>query len=240
MRSAIIFIIALAVSGISLAESPAQIHGEYAAPFGLEWGMSKEQVTAMGVKLTPERPVSRFGITKSRGIYTAKTLPKNLPDAEEYELLFKQGFGLVKVSAQTRRTRNDLFGSEGKERYSQLKTAIIKKYGRPDTVVEQTGINGTYDKRHQFYECLRLESCGAWRSDWENKKDGYKDGFILLRLRPYLFSKWEGVVVIIYASAALHTVREQEAEERARAQKQEEEKRARADEERARADEDAL
>ena len=230
MRNAIIFIIALAVSGIALAESHAQNYGKYAAPFGLEWGMSKEQLTAMGVKLTP--------IDEAEGVYTAERLPKKLRDVKEYTLLLKQGFGLVKATAETNAFKSDYSGSAAKKRYSQLKTAIINKYGRPDTVAEQTGVNGTYQRRHQFYQCLMSVGCGAWASIWSNKKDGYISLYILG------VSRSEGVVSIGYESAAFYTAREQEAEERARARKKEEEERARAEakeaEKRARADEDAL
>ena len=118
MKNAIIFIIALAVSNLALAESPAQIHGKYAAPFGLEWGLSKEQVTAMGVKLTHVNPAG--------GVYGATILPKNLSDVKKYILCFHPRFGLICVSADTK-----LGTLKGKERSNQLKTALVNKYGKP-------------------------------------------------------------------------------------------------------------
>ena len=100
MKNAIIFIIALSVSGIALAESPAPAqespapnYGKYPAPFGLQWGMSMEEVTAMGVELTPH--------PSKKDVYSAAALPKNLSDAEIYILRFKRGFGLVRVGALT-------------------------------------------------------------------------------------------------------------------------------------------
>ena len=236
MKNAIIFVIALAVSNLALAESHAQNYGKYAAPFGLEWGMSKEKLTAMGVKLTP--------IDETEGVYTAERLPKNLTDVKEYGLLFKQGFGLVKATAETNQFGHDWAGFKAKKRYSQLQRAIIKKYGLPDTVVEQTGINGTYTRMNQFYQCLMSVGCGAWGFVWGNKKDGYISLYILG------VSDLVGVVSIGYESVAFYTAREQEAEERARAKKKEEEEipptrpiprpNKKKEEERARADEDAL
>ena len=118
MKNAIIFIIALGVSNLALAESPAQIYGKYAAPFGLEWGMSAEQVTAMGVELTPRHPFN--------GAYNATILPKNLSDVKQYSLRFNQRFGLIKVVALI-----ELDTLKGKERYNQVKTTLVNKYGKP-------------------------------------------------------------------------------------------------------------
>ena len=124
MKNAIIFIIALAVSGIALAESHAQIHGKYAAPFGLEWGLSEEQVTAMGVKLTSYG--SALGSPTE--YYYTRNLPKNLSDFNFYELHFHTRFGLIEVDANTKGYPDAL---QARERYNQLKTALVNKYGKP-------------------------------------------------------------------------------------------------------------
>ena len=202
MKNAIIFIIALAVSGIALAESHAQNYGKYAAPFGLEWGLSKEQVTAMGVELTSTNPV--------KGIYTAKTLPKNLSDAEDYVLVFKQEFGLVKVSALTSDITRDVYGSKGKERYSQLKTAVANKYGKPDDEFEYTDHGIDSD---QFYQCLAYDGCGAWASYWADT-EGETDGSIALNIRGV--SRGTGFIHLSYESAAYYTAKEQEEAEKSR------------------------
>ena len=119
MKNAIIFIIALAVSNLALAESSAQIHGKYAAPFGLKWGMSKEQVTLMGVKLTL--------YDSELGIYGAAVLPENVSDVTEYRLYFDRRFGLTGVTAYTGRL--DIL--KGEERYDQLTRTLVNKYGKP-------------------------------------------------------------------------------------------------------------
>ena len=202
MKNAIIFIIALAVSNLALAESPAQIHGKYAAPFGLEWGMSKEQVTAMGVKLTSTNP--------AEGVYTAKTLPKNLSDAENYVLVFKQEFGLVKVSALTSDITRDVHGSEGKERYNQLKMAVADKYGKPDK--EQEWTDRAIDSG-QFYQCLAYGGCGYWLSFWGEV--GNETGAAIL-LQIHGISRGTGLIELRYESAAFHTAKKREAEEKSR------------------------
>ena len=119
MKNAIIFIIALAVSNLALAESSAQIHGKYAAPFGLEWGMSEEQVTLMGVKLTL--------YDSELGVYGAAVLPKNVSDVTGYKLYFDQLFGLIGVAAYT----GPLDILKGEERYDQLTRTLVNKYGKP-------------------------------------------------------------------------------------------------------------
>ena len=202
MKNAIIFIIALAVSNLALAESPAQIYGKYSAPFGLEWGMSKEKLATMGVKLTPDDAV--------KDAYLATTLPKNLSDGEEYFLNFKQGFGLVRVGAFTSPFIGDWYGSKGKERYSQLKAAMVNKYGKAKREYEWTGGARIYEDSDQFYECLLYDGCGHWASVWGNDTDGK----IILEItgaRP-----GAGFVTLIYSSAAWFVAREQEKEEKSR------------------------
>ena len=202
MKNAIIFVIALAMSNLAVAESPAQIHGKYSAPFGLEWGLSKEQVTAMGVKLTPVESV--------KDSYTTKTLPKNLSDAEEYYLIFKQGFGLVVVYVFTSEIIGDVYGSKGRDRYSQLKTAIVNKYGKPSDGREKMGGILRPEDIDKFYECLKQYPCGLWISFWGNETDGR----IILELNG--IARGRGFVDLRYESAAYHTARKQEAEEKSR------------------------
>lgn len=127
MKNAIIFIIALAVGNLALAESSAQIHGKYAAPFGLEWGLSEEQVTAMGVKLT--RLDSALGSPLAQ--YGTINLPKNLSDVERYFLDFHPEFGLIEVTAHTVEYPDAL---QARERYNQLKTTLANKYGKPSVL----------------------------------------------------------------------------------------------------------
>ena len=202
MKNAIIFVIALAVSNLAVAESPAQIYGKFSAPFGLEWGMSKEQVTEMGVNLTPH--------PSAKGAYTAKILPKNLSDAEEYYLVFEQGFGLVKVSAHTKNITSDLYGSKGKERYSQLKTAIVNKYGKPSRELEATGRARIYDNIDEFYQCLNYDGCGYWVSLWGNSAGGG----IALNIEG--LSRGTGYIALTYESLAFYTAHEKEEAEKSR------------------------
>ena len=198
MKNAIIFIIALAVSGIALAESPRQIYGKYAAPFGLEWGMPKEQVTMMGVKLTPSESV--------KDAYWAKNLPKKLSDAQAYSLNFKQGLGLIKAIAVTGDITMDVYGSKGKERYNQLKTVIANKYGKPKVDLEWSALGPTSINDEQFYQCLKL-GCGHWFSEWQ---DEITNASIRLEIRG--ISRGTGYILLRYTSAASPTDSEKEAE----------------------------
>ena len=191
MKNAIIFVIALAVSNFACAPSPAQNHGKYAAPFGLDWGLSKEQLTAMGVELTP--------VEFATGAYTATNLPKKLSDAKTYTLQFKQEFGLVAIGVITYDIPGDPLGLKGKERYSQLKTAIVNKYGKPDNEFEWSGRARLYDDRHEFYQCLRYGGgCGAWTSVWGSDTDGV----IGLQIKGRFDGR--GYIILKYESAAFY------------------------------------
>ena len=205
MKNAIIFIVALAVSGIAPAQespAPAQNYGKYSAPFGLQWGMSIEEVAAMGVELTPH--------PSKKGVYSATALPKNLSDAEIYILRFKRGFGLVRVGALTSAITLDLDGAQGKERYNRLRTAIRKLYGNPDMVREKTGALRVFDDSNQFYECLLFDGCGYWVSFWGKQKTG-GGGNILLEIRG--LEPGKGRVDIFFESAAFDAAEEREKQE---------------------------
>ena len=155
MKNAIIFIIALAVSSLVVAESSAQNYGKFSAPLGLEWGLSAEQLAEMGVELTPIAPLDAVGVD----VYTATNLPKKLSDAERYVLTFKPGFGLVKADVTTYPITRDVDVVKGKERYRQLKTAMVKKYGKPDYEYEWLFDHITL----HHYECMEINyGCGQW------------------------------------------------------------------------------
>ena len=204
MKNAIIFVIALAVSNLAVAESPANIHGKYAAPFGLEWGMSKEQLAEMGVKLMPLY-LGKDESDEFSGKYTTRNLPKNLSDVRVYYLDFKQALGLVKIIASLNHITSDWDGSKVKERYNQLKTAMINKYGKPRKEFDPWTGSSLYQDNNQF----------SWASGWGSKADG----LMLLKITggtPTAKEGMAGFINIHYESAALYVALEKEAEEKAR------------------------
>ena len=135
------------------------------APFGLTWGMSKAEVESLGVTLLES---SSEG---SIAFYRTDELPIDLSNAEIYSLVIEEDRGLQKVTMVSDNIENDAYGDEGKRVYNRLKTALIDKYGEPDSDFEFVG--GTlWDEDDEFYQCLAYDGCGGWASFFINESAG--------------------------------------------------------------------
>lgn len=91
-------------------------------PFGLEWMVTAEEVTQLGVTLTPF-PNDTFGAS-----FSATNLPKALSDMEMVVLSFGFDDKLWRVAALGTENANDKYGNSGKVRYNQLKESLSKTY----------------------------------------------------------------------------------------------------------------
>lgn len=93
------------------------------APFGLSWGMSAEDVTKKGVKLS-DKSTDKFGEQ-----YSATNLPKMISDVETVTLYFGYNSKLWRIAAASELFQNDPYGSQVKARYDELNNVLSKKYG---------------------------------------------------------------------------------------------------------------
>lgn len=55
---------------------------------------------------------------------------------------------------------NDTYGSEGKEKYENIKTSLRKKYGLPTLKLEVSGLT-LWNEPDEFYQCLDYDGCGV-------------------------------------------------------------------------------
>ncbi|WP_162247346.1 hypothetical protein [Devosia sp. Root635] len=103
------------------------------APFGLAWMVSAEEITELGVVLTPV-DMSGFGTS-----YLATNLPKALSDIETVVLSFGYTDELWRVAAISTEFENDSYGTAVRSRYSEIERSLEKsytagqKYHRPST-----------------------------------------------------------------------------------------------------------
>lgn len=143
---------------ISFAANANAADGDEAM-FGLKWGMSPNEVKALGTTLTKTKA--------ERNLETYKTgsLPKNLSDIESYLLIFADG-KLVKMVAIGKDIVNDPTGSGGKERFESLTSALTEKYGKPSNNYQSVG-NKLFKEYDEFYQCLAYSGCGMWSSVYE-------------------------------------------------------------------------
>lgn len=116
---------------------------EDAAPFGLKWMVSSDEIAALGVVLTP---VEFPGYGES---YTATQLPKALSDIETVVLSFGYNDQLWRVAAISSEFENDKFGSMAKARYSQLESSLSKSYDRGESY-NRASADSFYGKPDNF------------------------------------------------------------------------------------------
>lgn len=106
-------------------------------------------------------------LSKTKGdrnleFYKTSSVPKNISDFESYSLIFADG-RLVKLWGVSKDISNDPAGSNGKERFETLRSALQQKYGTP-TLNSQTVGNKLFKEYDEFYQCLKYTGCGLWVS----------------------------------------------------------------------------
>lgn len=115
LRIALALVLGIATSVAWAADS--------SAPFGLEWGMSKKDAEALGVKLQAARTED------GTASFTAQSLPRILGDVESVRLDFGYDDKLRKIVAVSRSFMNDPHGNAVLARYQELLDVLKSKYG---------------------------------------------------------------------------------------------------------------
>lgn len=95
-----------------------------AGPFGLEAGMTKEQII---------KTVGESAVKASEGDALVLTnVPEAHPDFEAYALVISPENGLMKMLAMGKSINTDARGSELKSAYNSVKAALTNTYGKPN------------------------------------------------------------------------------------------------------------
>jgi len=157
------------------------------APFGMDWGTSKEDLKNSGIIFTSNENENRLEVLQS------SSLNKNLSIADFYLLIVSEKYGLQKIVMISKDISSDITGSKGKEKYSGIKNKLIKKYGNPSDHLETWG-NSLWDKYDEFYQCLKYPGCGTWISFW--KPEQTESGYVSLELKG--LSRGKGYVSLGY------------------------------------------
>jgi len=176
----------LSVALLSVS-SFARADGE--AVFGLNWGMSPEEVKSSGTILVLKNK------SENLYIYRAESLPKNIKDARYYTLVFNNNKDLVKIIMFGETITNDFSGDKGKIRFGKISMALSKKYKVIKSITE-VGIR-TYNEDDEFYQCLAYKGCGLWITMFsgENKNitlqlNGLEKGKGFIDIRAEAVPEW--------------------------------------------------
>jgi hypothetical protein len=159
---------------------------EVIAPFGLEWGQTKQKLKDKSILLT--------NCSTEKKITTCQTKKptKGVSFGDFYVLYIDALKGLQKVTMISKDLDSDISGSAGKALYSKIKTSLTKKYYEPQSY-EYIG-RELYDEYDEFYQCLKYDGCGQWFSFLEKKIEGT----IVLELKG--LSRGKGYVSLTYES----------------------------------------
>lgn len=173
------------IAGILLSFVMATVHAsdDFPEPFGLQWGMSESGLNKLGFSQVSE--------SNGLKIFSSVSVPKAWSKAENYVAITYKG-KLVKAAAVSKDFTDDIYGSEGKRNYSQVKDLLTRKYGSPTTNYERIG-SKLYDKPDEFYQCLEYSGCGAYISMYE-----FGGGIIMVQLKGK--RRGEGYLNIAYES----------------------------------------
>ena len=173
-------------------------------PFGVNWGESKSALESKGITLEASGGEGRISSFKT------KQLPKNLSIAEQYALFIDNEYQLQKIIMVSKDIDEDLYGSKGKQTFSDLKSKLAQKYGSPTNGLERVGM-ALYKDENEFYQCLGYEGCGMWVATYEDKKEGVS---VLLELKG--MKRGKGYIKITYEgpnwSKVIDTMRKNKSE----------------------------
>jgi hypothetical protein len=95
-------------------------------PFGLEAGMNKKQVAALvggEIKLKPTQ----------NNVYSVESVPNPYPLFGTYSLYIDPDMGLMKIIAWSKAITTNTDGSEIKDKFKELRTAVNDSYGNGET-----------------------------------------------------------------------------------------------------------
>ena len=137
---------------------------ETLAPFGLNWGESKQKLKKSGVVF--DKCTTELGLS----ICSTKKPIKPVSFGDIYQLVFDSKRGLQKAVMLSNDITDDITGREGKELYGKVKNSLVKKYGEAKDY-EYSGLK-LYDEYDEFYQCLAYSGCGSWLSFWEPVNGG--------------------------------------------------------------------
>lgn len=147
MKKLISLLFLFSLSSLALAESKS-----FPEPFGLTWGMSEAALI--------KADFSKTGPSDDFNVFTSVSTPKAWSKADDYIALTYRG-SLVKVAAHSKKFSSDLYGSEGKAEYENIKALLTRKYGAPESASERSGLK-LYKDADEFYQCLKYDGCGFY------------------------------------------------------------------------------
>lgn len=159
-----------------------------AGPFGLEMGMTKEQMKALGISLTPD--------PKSPDWYITKRTPKGLEEFEEYHLWISPAAGLCKLYAIGRDVELNAFGDRLKTEFSEIREMLVQVYGAPEDY-DFLRKGSIWDDPEEWAMSIVQEE-RMLASIWTDDKNKLKDSIQAIKLEGHALKLSEGYLTLAY------------------------------------------
>ena len=148
----------LALSALCLL-TPACSASAQPGPFGLTWGMSRDEARSL-----PGCEVIREDEGEFFSAIVASRLPKGLNDTDSYGLLFSRRDGLVRVQWSSTLFADDARGTGARTRYAELKGLLEQSYGTARSREVPWPKAGWEPLK--FFACVADPKCGPYESTW--------------------------------------------------------------------------
>lgn len=124
----------------------------WAGPLGLEFGWTVEDLKANGIEYWTD------GKKDFNFQYFLVEAPHPLDGfGNRIFAVMDDEFGLVSIMAIAELEETSTYGSEVKSLYSKMKTALAKKYGKPDDDFDFLSYDSIWDRPKDFMYALRRE-----------------------------------------------------------------------------------
>lgn len=160
--------------------------GPWNGPFGVQMGLSVADLEASGLKLTKVQP----------GVYSSKTAPSPHQAFEEYNFLISSTSGLCKVNAVGKDIATNSFGESVRSTFSDLKTALTEKYGKPSADYDFLRKGSIWRDSRDWMMALKLKD-RTLATFWEFKSEN-SAGLDSLMLNASATDSTEGFITLRY------------------------------------------
>lgn len=158
----------------------------FAGPFGLEWGMSLNDVKAKGEILT------ELEATYSSRAFSYLPIKRHSTFIE-YEIELGLEEGLMRVAAVSNAIKSNKYGTEVKAAFEAIASSISKMYGKPIEEIEEVDKESFWVKDSPDWMMSLYEGARRIMTIWGNEDTG-----VVLSIEP--ISLQSARLVLLYVS----------------------------------------
>ncbi|HEV2540582.1 MAG TPA: hypothetical protein VGU03_12900 [Frateuria sp.] len=172
-----------------VANEPAPEPASWAGPFGLQIGLTKQQVLeATGAQAMPDNPYT----------YLSSKAPKGHVAFQHYAFTIGDQTGLCSVVGLGDDFDADAYGNAVRGNFSALEDALTKKYGEPTSTDKDLAPGSIWNEPKDWMMGL-LKNERSYRVDWKSSQTHpLPDHLALIRLNARATRSDQAALAILY------------------------------------------